>query len=231
MPHFRIGFHTGSSHRPLLRKLLCSIPCIKPSDMPSLFLQVTYSLSGHALDVATIFSALQFFNVIRDPLVFFPFSVSMCADAAVAIQRIGRFLRAEEAEEAYVIDNSEDNPTAVKVDGDFVWEIVEKPNLDAANVPAKDVRGGTRRKWFPRKKAETLPTSWKVEGAAHKVKAKDECYIDKPFALRVSNFTVPKGGFVAIVGRVGSGKSSLLQAMNGEMRRTRGEVEVRRIMQ
>jgi ABC-type multidrug transport system ATPase subunit len=38
------------------------------------------------------------------------------------------------------------------------------------------------------------------------------------------SFRVRPGSFTAIVGRVGSGKSSLLQALIGEMRRTRGSV-------
>ena len=67
---------------------------------------------------------------------------------------------------------------------------------------------------------------------------------ERPFELKDLQFIVPKGAFIGIVGRVGSGKvcvwfhgfatsrpvlslplqSSLLQAMIGEMRRTRGEV-------
>jgi ATP-binding cassette, subfamily C (CFTR/MRP), member 1 len=66
---------------------------------------------------------------------------------------------------------------------------------------------------------------------------------EKPFELKNFKFKVTKGSFVAIVGRVGSGKviqfrvdpvpignlfeilqSSLLQALIGEMRRTKGEV-------
>ena len=35
---------------------------------------------------------------------------------------------------------------------------------------------------------------------------------------------IPRGQFVAIVGRVGSGKSSLLQSLVGEMRRLDGEI-------
>lgn len=44
----------------------------------------------------------------------------------------------------------------------------------------------------------------------------------KPFELKDLKFKVPAGSFVAIVGPIGSGKSSLLQALIGEMRRTRG---------
>lgn len=44
--------------------------------------------------------------------------------------------------------------------------------------------------------------------------------------LQLSNVNVkiPKGALVAVVGPVGSGKSSFLQALLGEMKRTRGTV-------
>ncbi|KAG6918643.1 hypothetical protein DXG01_012762 [Tephrocybe rancida] len=44
-----------------------------------------------------------------------------------------------------------------------------------------------------------------------------------PFVVRDINMLVPRGSLVAIVGRVGSGKSSLLQGLIGEMRRVSGK--------
>lgn len=37
---------------------------------------VTYSLTGHDLDAATIFSSLQLFNAIRSPLTLFPLTAA-----------------------------------------------------------------------------------------------------------------------------------------------------------
>lgn len=47
---------------------------------------------------------------------------------------------------------------------------------------------------------------------------------DAPFRLNDVSMRVERGSLVAIVGRVGSGKSSLLQAIIGEMRRISGRV-------
>ncbi len=47
-----------------------------------------------------------------------------------------------------------------------------------------------------------------------------------PFALHNINIAVPKGKFVAIVGQVGSGKSSVLNAMLGEMNQSSGSVQI-----
>jgi ABC-type transport system involved in cytochrome bd biosynthesis fused ATPase/permease subunit len=45
-----------------------------------------------------------------------------------------------------------------------------------------------------------------------------------PFQLKNLTMRIERGKLVAIVGRVGSGKSSLLQAIIGEMRRLSGNV-------
>ena len=41
------------------------------------------------------------------------------------------------------------------------------------------------------------------------------------------NLEVPEGSLIAVVGTVGTGKSSLLQAMLGEMEKMRGDVTVK----
>lgn len=48
---------------------------------------VTYSLSGHKLDVPIVFSSLQFFNVLRQPISNLPTQISSCMDAASAMGR------------------------------------------------------------------------------------------------------------------------------------------------
>ena len=47
---------------------------------------------------------------------------------------------------------------------------------------------------------------------------------EKIFTLNDINFEVPQGALVAIVGPVGTGKTSILEALIGEMRRTSGEI-------
>ena len=47
---------------------------------------------------------------------------------------------------------------------------------------------------------------------------------DEVFKVRDITMTIPRGQLVAIVGSVGSGKTSLLQGLVGEMRKTSGSV-------
>lgn len=134
--------------------------------------------------------------------------LSSCSDAYVALGRIGAFLTAEELGDHYTVDP--ESKYAVQVDGDFAWEANVSPKEAAAKPGAK----------HNVKQAAVLPTTATPLVDEDVQAEKDE----KPFELLGMKVKVPKGAFVAIVGRVGSGKSSLLQAMIGEMRKTRGEV-------
>ncbi|KAJ7658502.1 multidrug resistance-associated ABC transporter [Mycena rosella] len=196
---------------------------------------ITYALSGHQLNVAIIFSSLQFFNIIRAPLIFLPFVLSALSDALVALGRIGKFLTADELPEPYLIDDELKN--AVDVDGSFAWETagkIEEPKFDPGAGGGRGGMGGGRGRGGGRaggrgkkakktkgKKDEGLPTTGTPSGTGTATPAEEE----KPFELKNLKFSVPKGSFVAIVGRVGSGKSSILQALIGEMRKTAGTVK------
>lgn len=221
---------------------------------------VTYSLTDHDLTVATIFTSLQYLNVIREPLILIPFVLHSYTDAAVALGRIQTYLNAEELPEPYQISASSKN--AVEVNGDFRWETTAKElqaRLDAQAEGASKTTGSTpsvpkdepkdmpgqsekveasvtaetetkpKRGWFHRKEPSSpvLPVSSPIEeDKPSSTPVLDPVeQEDQPFALGGLTLTVPKGAFVAIVGRIGSGKSSLLQSMVGEMRKTRGTVQ------
>ena len=81
----------------------------------------------------------------------------------------------------------------------FQWEGV--------NTDASDIWGKGRK---PTKKAVK----------EEKARAKDE----QPFLLKDVNLEVPRGRLCAIVGPVGSGKSSLLSGLLGEMKQLAGTV-------
>ncbi|KAG6865425.1 hypothetical protein C0991_002663 [Blastosporella zonata] len=201
----------------LARSFMIAIVTLIPI-LASILSFITYALSGHDLTVAVVFSSLQLFNIIREPLIYFPFVLSGLSDALVALGRISKFLLSEELAEPYLINYEQ--KTAVSVDGDFTWETAGK--LDekfGVGGKAGTAKGG--KKAGAKKEAPVLPTTANVDSAAASTV---EGPIEEPFELKDLKLTVPKGSFVAIVGRVGSGKSSVLQALIGEMRKTRGEV-------
>jgi ABC-type multidrug transport system fused ATPase/permease subunit len=49
---------------------------------------VTYSLTGHTLDAAIIFSALQYFNILEMPISFLPMILTALSDAMSAVRQL-----------------------------------------------------------------------------------------------------------------------------------------------
>jgi len=183
-------------------------------------------------------------QVIRLPLVMIPIVFSVCSDAYVSLGRISGFLLAEEQDEAFMI--KQDAEYAVDLDGDFTWEVVDPTkmkNNKGAVGNAASTKEGTRQQRQKDKKDK------KVDKKGATAKSDDDTPVasgsgsadsrvvtptvqeedkgdSKPFALEDLNLKIPRGSFVAISGRIGSGKSSVLNALIGEMRKTKGEVSL-----
>ena len=122
--------------------------------------------------------------------------LSAIADAQSAIERLYDVFVAELLIDTRQIDTELD--VAVLIQGaTFQWDGV-RPDGDAG------------KKDKPKKQVEK-PTETDVN--PHQV-----------YKLQNINIAIPRGQLCAIVGPVGNGKSSLLQAMIGEMRRIEGKV-------
>ena len=137
------------------------------------------------------------------PLVLFPFVLSGLSDALAALGRIGKFLTAEELPKPYDIKDNLPG-IAVTTEGDFTWETVGKPEDKPKKASKKEVH---------KKPEEKLPQHNDASRVAEKGSGagvkKDHVEVEeKPFQLNGVKLTVPKGAFVGIVGRVGSGKVS-----------------------
>lgn len=153
------------------------------------------------------------------PLVFFPFVLSSLSDTFVALRRIGDFLTAEDLPEPYDIKDSLKG-IAVDADGDFIWETVGKPNQGGGSKFGAGAHGhggkGSHGKGNKDKKGEAKGEKDVLPQHAEKhddVDEKDGHSVEstveeeeKPFQLKNVKIMVPKGSFVGIVGRVGSGK-------------------------
>ncbi|KAJ7890947.1 multidrug resistance-associated ABC transporter [Mycena olivaceomarginata] len=196
---------------------------------------IAYKLTGHALDIAKIFTAVNLYSIARVPLVMLPVVLSFLAPTLVAMRRIATFLTAEELASPYTIN--EHTPDAITVDGDFTWE-----NIQDIERPEEEEHDPARKmlKAKEKKEKERAEKEWKKRQAKEAKKrqkegeevlpsvvdaaqARDENPKEEPFAIKDLKLNVHRGAFVGIIGRVGSGKSSVLQALVGEMRRIRGE--------
>ena len=80
--------------------------------------------------------------------------LSSCADAAVALGRIGSFLTAEELAEPYAIDK--DSKHAIDVEGDFQWEAVPKAGASGGKFQNGKDGAGARKAKQQEKKEDPL---------------------------------------------------------------------------
>ncbi|GAA5888140.1 hypothetical protein JCM5296_005447 [Sporobolomyces johnsonii] len=165
--------------------------------LASVIVFAVYAVTGHTQDPAEIWTSLSLLNLLRFPLMMLPNSLSTITDAYSACKRLTPVFLADELPEQPIVI-VEDAKLAVHVkDADFVWE---------SSAPPTQVKGRKGKKGDKADQGES--------------KEDDE----QPSGLYDISLDVPRGSLVCVVGSVGSGKSSLLQGMIGEMRRTKGEV-------
>lgn len=74
------------------------------------------------------------------------------------------------------------------------------------------------------KTVSATPTPPSEDQTPNKVTDDEEQDPNEPFTLKGINLNVPRGKLVCVVGGIGSGKSSLINALAGEMRLTSGDV-------
>ncbi|KYB25511.1 putative multidrug resistance-associated protein lethal(2)03659-like Protein [Tribolium castaneum] len=120
------------------------------------------------LDASKAFVSVSLFNILRFPLSMLPMMISNLVQAMVSIQRINKFMNAEELDPTSVTHDSNESAPLVIENGCFNW--------------------------------------------------------DEEQVLKNINIRIEKKSLCAVVGSVGSGKSSLLSAFLGEMDKTSGRV-------
>ncbi|KAH9043416.1 ABC transporter [Lactarius hengduanensis] len=168
---------------------------------------LVYAGSGHQLTPAVIFSSLTWFQLLRMPLMMLPMSLGTITDARNAIGRLQECFTAELVSDTLVKDPK--LKYAVEIDNaSFTWD-----------GPPPDLNEGKEGKG--KKKSPSDPHLKPVLVSEPK-EVKEEIL----FKLKHIDLRVPRGQLVAIVGAVGSGKTSLLQGFIGDMRRTEGSIRV-----
>lgn len=182
---------------------------------------ITYALTDHNLDPARIFSSLALFNALRLPLNLLPMVIGQIIDAWDSMKRIQDYLLAEEMHDEFKWELEGVAAVDAK-NAEFTWERVVTQDSDGAS-PGK----------HPHKKH---PHHFKrfskdPENSAH-ARDDDRDSADRssaltekePFKLHAGSFAFGRNELIAVIGSVGSGKSSLLAALAGDMRKTSGEV-------
>lgn len=191
---------------------------------------ITYSLSNNVLDPAPVFSSLALFNSLRIPLNLLPMVIGQVVDALQSMKRIEDFLAAEEVQNDANWDQQASNAIEIH-NGGFTWERNTSNTND--DKPGQDPKGSKQLKQEKKdakakSKADKLIEKEKLESVPGTPVTPSSASVDeeeaKPFEVNGINLTVGRDELIAVIGSVGSGKSSLLAALAGDMRKTNGDV-------
>lgn len=147
-------------------------------------------------------------------------SLFTIADAKNAISRLQEVFEADLVTETIITDHSLHNAVEVK-NASFTWEVPAEAAAEIEKVP--EIRDTETKLGPPMKKKEEKKgkdKAGKKDGNKDDTPAKKTETEKKVFAIKDISLTVPRGSLTAITGPVACGKTSLLQGLIGEMRRT-----------
>ncbi|XP_063055081.1 ATP-binding cassette sub-family C member 10 [Engraulis encrasicolus] len=166
---------------------------------------ITYVLLGNELTAAKVFTTLALVGMLILPLNAFPWVLNGTLEAKVSLDRIQRFLRLHNQDlNAYYNKNAPEDPVSVLElwQACFSWQTSDpdspaQPSDEEASSRGSGSGSGSG----------TRPTTGSLP-------------------LTSLNLNIQQGRLVAVVGKVGCGKSSLLAAITGELQRLGGSVYV-----
>ncbi|CAK1601027.1 unnamed protein product [Parnassius mnemosyne] len=175
----------------------------------------THALRGKALGAPMVFTTVALINMLIAPLNAFPWVLNGITEAWVSIKRIQKLLDLPDMESDRYYDrvntNCDEDKIIIFKNASFAWT-----------------------KASPRKQLEPKTTK-KNKGKSNKnlskrnVQRKDstaDLHTQEPFMLRDISLEIGKGELIGITGNVGSGKTSLLHAIIGEMLKTNGDLQI-----
>lgn len=210
---------------------------------------VLYAIGSSKRNAANIFSSISLFNVFTTMVFMIPLALSSLSDALIGIDRIGNFLAAPEAtiEEGRVeaspetLKDMDDRDLSIQVTkATFEWETFaadeeeEKPlTKKEKKQMKKEQKLKDKQIKLKEKEAETIEVVSKTSDSADEKRTKvgsdaeDQVFDSEAFAgLNDLNLNIRKGEFIVITGLIGSGKSSLLNAIAGFMKKVEGSVDI-----
>jgi ATP-binding cassette subfamily C (CFTR/MRP) protein 1 len=181
---------------------------------------LVYAGNNGSISPGIVFPALALFQGLFQPILTIPQSLTATIVAIVSWKRIVSLLLAEEGE---VLNLRIDAATASLDDIAPMTKSVKGPALEANNVSFQWEKVLTRTDGAKVEKDSKRRLPWQK-----KIKEKEDVESipstpEDAFSIQSCSFTVEHGQKVAIVGTVGSGKSSLLSGLINEMPRIAGD--------
>ena len=196
-----------------------------------------YVALGNEFNAAKAYTVLSLFNLLQLPLRMIGMVMMLLATSKASLKRIEHFAKSEERSfNEIIINETLDKGHIIVKEGEFAWD------TDKAKKHDEEFK----KLWNPgpkrpaAKKPEDMKISLQPTNNDNNLKEKllsNGTMIDNrsmisvrsesanPYSiLKQINFEIQAGEFVAVVGQVGAGKSSFLNALLGEMNKVNGSV-------
>ncbi|SCV02438.1 LAME_0H00540g1_1 [Lachancea meyersii CBS 8951] len=184
-----------------------------------------YKVNNGGRSPANIFSSLSLFQVLSIQMFFLPMALGTAVDGSIALGRVQEVLQASEEDQDIEKDTlpMDDEKLALKLENaSFEWENFEveeakeeanlKTQLDEAKLKSSNKKA-------PEKRSEDEESIIKNDSSSS-----SETPNVQFKGFNNLNFDIAKGELVIVTGAVGTGKSSLLSALSGFMRKISGNI-------
>lgn len=185
----------------------------------AIFTFITYTLvdSSNVLDPSKAFVSLTLFNILRLPMTFLPLLITFATMFFVSMKRISAYLASEEADhQAIPCITGGSSEEETKLQNNSTCE-----SSDAANGTTAGAGYASDTSMPPDEYAKSA--IWIRDGNFSWTSTRDVSNA----TLKDINLAIKKGSLVAVVGTVGSGKSSLLSALLNDMVKITGTGQVK----
>ncbi|KAJ3294241.1 hypothetical protein HDU79_011308, partial [Rhizoclosmatium sp. JEL0117] len=183
---------------------------------------VVYANNVKSIDPVVLFPASQYFFNVFEPITALPLVFFGLGQTLVSWNRVKNFLLAEESEFTSLPLDPNSNEAIRVVDASFKWVPVKKDDEDKKGMMGSKNKNKNAKK---AKKNDVAVASEGKKSSENPIDAAETAEESAPLFKNL-NFTIPARKLTAIVGTVGSGKSSLFSAIIGEMTHLEGKVEV-----
>jgi len=207
--------------------ILLSTPIVQP-----IFVFMTYvNIQPEPLTAATAFTTVALFNLMRFPFAFLPMGLLQFIQSMISLKRLERYLALPELQPYVLNEGTPEEAGGIMIrDGSFGWVNPDGPAIKPVQEEERSKkkeraerkeRRASRR--ASRKSNATIQTdsslSQNLENLSTSSVSTEESGADKVPVITLRNITttIKPNSLVAVVGSVGSGKSSLLSAILGEM--------------
>ncbi|CAD7678621.1 unnamed protein product [Nyctereutes procyonoides] len=167
------------------------------------------------LTASVAFSVIAMFNVMKFSIAILPFSVKAMAEANVSLRRMQKIL-IDKSAPSYIIQPEDPDTVLLLANATLTWDQETSRKSDLKKVENQ------KKHFLKKQRLEAYSMSSSDQGVA----GPEEQSGSPKLVLHNISFVVRKGKVLGICGNVGSGKSSLIAALLGQMRLQQGIVAI-----